>query len=272
MNLKHQQWDQWFAGLVDGSGCFYINKKKEISFEITTAINNVRILYNIKNHLKTGSIKLRSGSNSIRYRVKTYSHIYDILNQLNGQLRNPVRLNQFTQACFILNIPVITTTLLVDKQNSYLSGLIDAEGTINISVSKTNQVNSQKPEKEGKITRLSQSRNFHHLSLKITTVSESNLIFIQKSYQLGNIYCEKRNSRNKTQKIQYHWTIVDYEEFILLYEYLKIHPLKSVKMHRIRLILCYFKYKELKYHLKSSQTVEYKIWLKFCKSWFKYNT
>ena len=41
-------------------------------------------------------------------------------------------------------------------------------------------------------------------------------------------------------------------------------------MHRIRLSLKYFDYKKLKLHLKDSNTIEYKIWLDFCKSWFEY--
>ena len=56
-----------------------------------------------------------------------------------------------------------------------------------------------------------------------------------------------------------------------LYEYFKKNPLKSLKMHRMRLILFYFKYKKLKYHLKPAGTLEAKIWSKFAESWYKYS-
>lgn len=271
MCLKNQHWNEWFAGIVDGDGCFYINKKKEISFEITTASIDVRVLSNIKNQLKAGSIKVRSGSNSIRYRVKTRHVIQNILMRLNGKLHNPARVKQFQQACFILNIPVFPTAGLITNQNGYLSGLIDSDGTICILVSKSTQLNSQKLGKEGKIERLSKSRGFNQLSLKITTLYKSHVLLIQQSYKLGQIYCEKSNVQRKSPNLKYNWTITNYKQFILLYHYLKTNPLKSVKMHRIRLILCYFKYKQLKYHLKNHKTVEYKLWLKFCKSWFKYS-
>lgn len=42
-------------------------------------------------------------------------------------------------------------------------------------------------------------------------------------------------------------------------------------MHRMRLSLKYFQYKTLKYHLKDYNTIEYDLWLEFCKSWFKYS-
>ena len=56
-----------------------------------------------------------------------------------------------------------------------------------------------------------------------------------------------------------------------MYEYLKKNPLKSVKMHRMRLVLLYFKYKNLNYHLKKEGNIEAKIWAKFAKSWYKYS-
>lgn len=42
-------------------------------------------------------------------------------------------------------------------------------------------------------------------------------------------------------------------------------------MHRMRLVLLYFKYKSLKYHLKDANTIEAKIWRKLAKSWYKYS-
>ncbi len=41
-------------------------------------------------------------------------------------------------------------------------------------------------------------------------------------------------------------------------------------MNRVNLSLQYFNYKQLKYHLKDFDTLEYKFWLQFCESWLKY--
>jgi len=268
--LKQKKWDEWFAGIVDGNGYFYINKKKEISFELTTATADINVLYSIKNKLKAGSIKPRSGSNSMRYRVKDRLTIKTIIHKLNGRLYNPVPLRQFEQASNLLNINVKPSPSQIKMPNAYLAGLIDADGSICITVSRTSAVISQKSGKNGKIIKLSQSRGFNQLSLKITSIHKQSLLLIQNSYNFGRIYIEQKNSKNKKSKNQYHWTIQGYTDFCLLYENIKNYPLKSSKMHRLRLSFKYFAFKQLKYHLKNFNTIEYKIWLKFCQSWFKY--
>jgi hypothetical protein len=56
--------------LVDGAGYFYINKKNEIGFEITTSSEDGdRILCHIKNKLNAGSVK-RSGKYTISREAK----------------------------------------------------------------------------------------------------------------------------------------------------------------------------------------------------------
>lgn len=269
--LKNDSWNEWFAGIVDGNGCFYINKKNEISFEVTTSIIDIQILYNIKNKLNIGSLQIRSGSTSVRYRVKQKQIILQILNRLNGRLYNFKRLKEFSNCCQLLNLKFIPSPLTIDFNNKYLSGLIDSNGTIAIIISKTNSKNSQLSGLAGKIKRLQESRDYNKLDLKITSISEKHLSIIKNSYPFGKIYLEKINKKNKITNQKYHWTINSYQEFIYLYEYLKKNPLKSVKMYRIRLIYYYFHYKKLKYHLKESTSIEYKVWLKFCKLWFKYN-
>lgn len=269
-HINQLNWNQWFAGIIDAHGCFYINKKNEISFEIITHSQNWRIIYDIKNKLKSGSVKLRSGNSSVRYRVKQRCTIIDIIYRVNGKLYNTTRLKKFEQVCNYFNIKLIPPAPLLEKQNAYLAGLIDSDGTISISVSKTSQLNSQKPGIEGKITRLTHSGADNQVYLKITSIDKQNLIVIQKSYKCGQILCSKANVKTKRSNIKYDWILTSYEDFITVYEYLKKNPLKSVKMHRIRLVLYYFQYKQLKYNLKPCQTAQYKIWQKFCRSWFKY--
>lgn len=266
--LEQQQWNAWFAGLVDGDGYFYINKQNQISFELTVPVCDLKLLSNIKQKLNGGSIKIRSGSNSVRYRVKNQSILRNIVNRLNGQLYNPIRLTQFKKVCFILNINLYLFSNQLS--NAYLSGLIDSDGTISISVSKSNAMTSQLVRQNGKIIRLSQSKGHHQLSVKITSVQKDYLQKIQKKFQLGKIYSEKANHQNKKPNVTYHWIIQTAEELMLLYTLLRKCTLKSKKMHRIRLIPIYFKYKELNYHLKETNTLEYKCWLTFCKSWFRY--
>lgn len=267
-----EKWNEWFAGVTDGDGCFYINmKEKSISYEITTHVTDARALYDIKNKLKGGSVRLRSGSQSIRYRVKASNIIIDIINRLNGRLYNQARVAQFEECCKLLKILVIPSPPSLDKKNGYLSGMIDSDGSFAISVTRSSPEDSQISGVEGRIIRLINAKGFSQISVKITSVDANNLYLIQQSYGFGKIYVEKKNLRNKSPKTKYHWTLKSSDDFQLLYDYLKKNPLKSVKMHRMRLALLYFKYKQLGYHLKPVGTVEFKIWSKFCKSWFKYS-
>ena len=269
---NNEKWNQWFAGLTDGDGCFYINQKeKSVSYEVTTHATDVRLMYLIKNKLKTGSVTLRSGSNSVRYRTKQKDVICDIVKRLNGKLQNPARIIQFKNVCALYNIDYIEPPTLIVKEDGYLAGLIDSDGSFTISVSKSSQADSQITGVQGRIIRLTNSKGFNHITFKVTSSYKAYLEIIMKSYNSGTIYVEKANLKNKSSKDKYHWTIRSQEEFQYLYEYIKKNPLKSLKMHRMRLVLLYFKYKDLKYHLKPTGTIESKIWSKFAKSWYKYS-
>lgn len=270
--MNSEKWNEWFAGLTDGDGCFYINhRENSVSFELTSHVVDSRVVYNIKNQLKAGSIHLRSGSQSIRYRVKQRSVIIDIVNRLNGKLYNPPRVVQFAKVCELLNIKPLESPLLINKHSAYLAGLIDSDGSITISVSRTSSEDSQKTGVEGRTIKLANSKAYNQISLRITSIYEKNLISLQNSYGFGDIYKEQPNRKNRSPNAKYHWTIRSYEDFQELNNYIRINQLKSVKMHRLRLSNLYFKYKQLQYNLKPSETIESKLWLKFCKSWFKYS-
>lgn len=62
--------------------------------------------------------------------------------------------------------------------NAYIAGLIDSDGTIVVSISKTSAILSQKLGKEGKIMRLSQSKGFNQIYLKITSKYKQSLFII----------------------------------------------------------------------------------------------
>lgn len=270
-NLENEKWNEWFAGLIDGDGCFCINKKhKSVSFELTTHITDIRVVNEIKKKLKAGSIKKRSNSESVRYRVKAKKTIIDILNRVNGKLFNPARVPQFLAACELHEItPVLPKESVVSYY--YLAGLIDSDGTITISTSHSSTEDSQISGVQGKIIRLTNAKANNQLMLKVTSKYPDYVNLIQKSFGFGVVYTQKANKKKRIPNSLYHWTIRRFEDFQLLYETFRKFPLKSLKMHRMRLVLIYFKYKQLKYHLKESGTVEARTWAKFAKLWFKYS-
>jgi hypothetical protein len=55
-------------------------------------------LYEIK-HKFGRSIKLVSGANALRYKVRHKKGILDIINTVNGLIRNPIRMLQLNKLC-----------------------------------------------------------------------------------------------------------------------------------------------------------------------------
>jgi intein/homing endonuclease len=143
-----KNWNDWFAGFVDGDGCFYINKKNEISLEITTHSSDKPILDELESKLGGGTVKPRGKTNSVRYRVKKKAIIRDIVNRLNGKLRNSIRLEQFKKVCSLLEVELISAPLLLDTKSSYLAGFMDADGTIALSVCQPGVKNEVKGKKK----------------------------------------------------------------------------------------------------------------------------
>ncbi len=84
-----KSWNQWLAGLIDGDGCLLISKLGYTSCEITMDLKDEYALLQIKQKLG-GSIKLRSGSKSIRYRLHHKSGMIELISRINGHIHHSV--------------------------------------------------------------------------------------------------------------------------------------------------------------------------------------
>jgi LAGLIDADG endonuclease len=94
------------AGLIDGDGCFLLSKKGYASLEIVMELRDKHCLYQIKDKFG-GSVKLRSGANHLRYRLHHKTGLLNLINSVNGLIRNPIRLFQLNKICDKYNIEII---------------------------------------------------------------------------------------------------------------------------------------------------------------------
>lgn len=67
-NIIELKWNQWLAGIIDGKGSLCIQNNKKILCEIIMPLQDEYLLFQIKQKLG-GNLKLRSNSQSIRYRL-----------------------------------------------------------------------------------------------------------------------------------------------------------------------------------------------------------
>ena len=137
----------WLAGLIDGDGCFYLNKAKYGCLEITVATMDRPMLEIICQEFG-GFVRPRAGSASVRWRVHNKSNLLLVLHAVNGRLQNFVRQKQFEKLALVYGLR-IKPTQHFEWQNAYLSGLFDSDGKIVLSVKSLNKSLSL-PEAKGK--------------------------------------------------------------------------------------------------------------------------
>lgn len=258
--LDEQKCNQWLAGLIDGDGHLTIQKNNVAICEITMPLDDQPLLEKIKS-LLGGNIKPRNGYRAVRYRLGHQEGMKNLINRLNGNIRNTIRIPQFKKICRHFNIEFISTSSLTNK-NGYTSGFFDADGSIYISVSKSSSENSTLIGVNGKIKRLSESRGYHQLGIEISNKYQENLIIFQQAFGFGNI---RLINKGKKSFYIYKIKLSDVPDFE---QYIREFPLHSVKMKRFLLLKEYFYLKKIKAHLAEKDTISNKRWVKFCKKWY----
>ena len=225
------------AGLIDGDGSFLLSKKGYASLEITMDIRDEHALQIIKN-VYGGSIKLRSGANALRYRLHHKLGLLNLINDVNGKIRNSNRLVQLNKICNKYDLNLIYPEELT-YDSAWFSGFFDADGSVSIN---------------GTTTQLSISAS-------------------QKTYELlnpliklynGNIYIDRGSSQS------FKWYITRREDILILIEYFKHNPSRSAKKNRLHLIPKYYELKDLKAHTALPGTFLNKSWHYFYNKWLKY--
>ena len=231
---RNNAFNEWLAGLIDGDGCFLLTRKGYASLEITMYIRDEHCLSIVKN-IYGGSLKLRSNSNSIRYRLHHKSGLLNLINDVNGLIRNPTRIIQLNKICVYYNITFLFPNKLT-YNNGWIAGFFDADGTITIN--KTN----------------------HQLSISISQKTTQILEPLVEIFG-GYIYID----RGKYESFK--WYITDKLSILSLLEYFKKYPSRSCKKNRIHLIPKFYELKNFKAHNAPENSKLSKSWTNFQNKW-----
>lgn len=232
-HITKDKFNEWLAGLIDGDGCFQISKKGYASLEIVMEIRDKQCLYTVKQKFG-GSVKLRSGINHIRYRLHHKQGIINIIEAVNGLIRNPNRLLQLGKLCEKYNI-VLKYPKDLNYDNSWLAGFFDSDGSVYLNLL-SDQV--------------------------FITASQKNKFLLDCLVTLygGTIYPMVKVGAFK-------WTVYRKDEIINLLNYFKSNPCISAKQKRLKLIPKYFELKALKAHKALPDTILGKAWTSFLNKW-----
>lgn len=204
---------EWLAGLIDGDGYFSLSQKNYGSLEIIMDSRDLYCLNIVKNRYG-GSIKLRSGTKSFRYRLHHKFGLILLLNDLKGLLRNSKKILQYISLCIRYKI-VYENPKKLYFESGWMAGFFDADGTITINKSN------------------------YQLSISISqkTAELINPLIILYG---GNIYPDRASNT-------FVWYVTKRETILFLKDnYFLKNYLFSKKKNRIFLINEYFSIMELK--------------------------
>jgi hypothetical protein len=233
-NNQDVNFNQWLAGLIDGDGCFLLSKKGYASLEIVMETRDKHCLYLIKQKFG-GSIKLKSGINFVRYRLHHQKGLLNLIEAINGEIRNPVRLIQLNKICDKYNI-LLNQPSILTYYNGWFSGFFDSDGSVYLNL-KSSQL--------------------------FITASQKNKFILEPLVNLygGTLYIQKESFK---------WSIFRKSEIINLLDYFKKCPPKSAKINRLLAIKRYHELRALKAHLATDNSILGKAWKKFLIRWDKW--
>jgi hypothetical protein len=225
---------EWLAGIIDGAGCFTMNKKGYPNLEITVKLEDLRCLCYIQDKM-SGQIKSRSGGTSFRYRLHTLFHMGEVVHNVNGLIRTSKRLNQFYRICSSSNIPVRAPVKLKETDH-WFGGYFDSNGNIDYSMQ------YKRPQ----------------------------IIISVRAKYLEDIACFKEFFGGK---IHYDsgsngffvWSIADDVDILKFLAYFEKSTFKSYKSHRFFLLKKFYRLRDL--HAYRSNSEYFSAWQYFTRKW-----
>ena len=231
---NNNRFNEWLAGLIDGDGCFQLSKKGYASLDIVMELRDKHCLYQIKQKFG-GSVKLRAGNNHLRYRLHNKAGLLDLINAVNGLIRNPVRIIQLGKICLNYDISLIDPQPLT-YYNGWFAGFFDSDGSIYMS------------DASGQL---------------FITASQKNRFLLDPLVELygGKIFVMSKVGAFK-------WTCFRKNEILsLVNDYFKVNPSRSEILVRLNMANKFYELRRLHAHKATPDSALGKVWKAYCVKW-----
>lgn len=211
-----------------------MSNKGYASLEITLQLRDRRVLYLIKQKYG-GSVKLKGGDNYLRYRLHHKAGLTTLINEVNGLIRNPIRILQLGKVCEKYGISLIDPKPLT-YYSGWLAGFFDTDGSVYLN------------DKSGQI---------------YITAVQKNRFILESLVELygGNIYAQVKQGAFK-------WTCFKKGEVLaLVNDYFKKNPCRSEKITRLTMCNRFYELRNLHAHAASPNSDLGKAWKHFLVKW-----
>ena len=134
-NKTNLKFLEWFVGFTEGDGSFIVSKNK-IYFDITQNLNDIQVLYYIKNQLGFGKILIRcEGHRNVGvFYVSSKENFARLIAIFNGNISSKYKKESFKAWLDIFNKQYSMNVAFKDRlvkpnlSTSWISGFCDAEG------------------------------------------------------------------------------------------------------------------------------------------------
>lgn len=267
--------NEWLVGITDSNGIFniYINNNKIIfTYKISLIINNIQLLYKIKNYLKIGSINYTN--NIVIYLINNNNDLLNIILPIFDKYK------LLTSKRF--NYLLFKKCLLINNNNNFNQLLkINLINNIINNNNNNNYNNNYISDSWYNIYKNYKNININNIKI-INNILENNLLIINKiitkSWLIG--YIETKSSFKlikKDNKIIHYFNIN-----IIKLDYIVIYSIKlllniniNINNYKLELfdnksieyIINYLKFNNHKSRLLGIKSYEYLIWKR---SYYKY--
>lgn len=207
-NQLNNSFGPYLAGLIEGDGTIIvpdINKKYNALLRICFPSHDKPFINYLKNRIGHGRIVQPKEGNYLLFEISTYAGLYHIVEQTNGYYRTPKQ-EAFNRQIHWLNIkslnylnkppqiPVENCDASPVCNNSWLAGMIDADGNFNVIIAERKNTQNIRIQAQFRL----ELRQFYHRSTlnKLIGTNYIDILSLIANYLGVNVYNRARILNN----------------------------------------------------------------------------